>query len=168
MPVGRAASLVVFANQYVSHWSCLQVMGPKLNTVVKVWPHQCLVQGDDHFTSPAGCTVSDTSQDANGHLGTLLAHIHLAVDQHPQALFHQAAFQPLFPKPIALHGGVMTQGWTKEHVAFILIAATGGSTTLRVKSEVDLHALYVPPQIKVLVQILQLLYLRNMEMRLLT
>ncbi|KAK4819103.1 hypothetical protein QYF61_025362 [Mycteria americana] len=44
-----------------------------------------------------------------GHLGTLPAHIQLAVNQHPQVLFRQAAFQPLFPKPVALHGVVVTQ-----------------------------------------------------------
>ncbi|KAK4817018.1 hypothetical protein QYF61_025938 [Mycteria americana] len=90
----------------------LVVRGPKLNTVFKVRPHQCRVQGHDHFPSPAGHTISDTSQDAIGllsHLGTLLAHMQPAVDQHPQVLFHQAAFQPLFPKPVALHGVVMTQ-----------------------------------------------------------
>ncbi|KAK4828815.1 LOW QUALITY PROTEIN: hypothetical protein QYF61_000872, partial [Mycteria americana] len=53
-----------------------------------------------------------TIQDAVGrlgHLGTLLAHIQLAVDQYPQVLFSQAAFQPLFPKSVALHGVVVTQ-----------------------------------------------------------
>ncbi|KAK4828257.1 hypothetical protein QYF61_024864 [Mycteria americana] len=87
-------------------------MGPKLNTVFEVQPHQYRVQGDNHFPSPAGHTISDTSQDAIGflgHLGTLLAHIQLAVNQPPQVLFHQAAFQPLFPKPVALHGLVVTQ-----------------------------------------------------------
>ena len=39
----------------------------------------------------------------------MLAYIQLAVDQHPQVLFHQAAFQPLFPKPVELHGVVVTQ-----------------------------------------------------------
>jgi len=28
---------------------------------------------------------------------------------HPQVLFYQAAFQPLFPKPAALSGAVVTQ-----------------------------------------------------------
>ncbi|KAK4828555.1 hypothetical protein QYF61_027524 [Mycteria americana] len=88
------------------HLNVFHVMtGPKLNTVFKVRPHQCRVQGHDHFPSPADHTVSDKIQDAVGllgHLGTLPA-------QHPQALFHQAAFQPLFPKPVALHGVVMTQ-----------------------------------------------------------
>ncbi|KAK4832812.1 hypothetical protein QYF61_025680 [Mycteria americana] len=90
----------------------LVVMGPKLNTGFEVQPHQCRVQGHDHFPTPAGHTIPDTSQDAIGflgHLGTLLAHIQPAVDQHPQVLFHQAAFQPLFPKPVALHGVVVTQ-----------------------------------------------------------
>ncbi|KAK4825734.1 hypothetical protein QYF61_002173 [Mycteria americana] len=61
---------------------------------------------------PAGHTISDTSQDAVGflgHLGTLLAHIEPAVKQHPQVLFRLAACQPLFPKPVALHGVVVTQ-----------------------------------------------------------
>ncbi|KAF1415053.1 Prolyl endopeptidase, partial [Spheniscus mendiculus] len=44
-----------------------------------------------------------------GHLGTLLAHVQPAVDQHPQVLFRQAAFQPLFPKPVALHGVVVAK-----------------------------------------------------------
>ncbi|KAK4810750.1 hypothetical protein QYF61_007724 [Mycteria americana] len=88
------------------------VRGPKLNTVFDVWPHQCQVQGDNHFPSPAGHTIPDTSQDAIGllgHLGTLPAHIQPAVDQHPQVLLCQAAFQPLFPKPVALHGVGVTQ-----------------------------------------------------------
>ncbi|KAK4825919.1 hypothetical protein QYF61_003414 [Mycteria americana] len=90
----------------------LVVRGPKLNTVFEVQPHQCRVQGDNHFPSSAGHTISDTSQDAIGflgHLGTLLAHIQPAVNQYSQVLFCQAAFQPLFPKPVALHGVVVTQ-----------------------------------------------------------
>ncbi|KAK4828439.1 hypothetical protein QYF61_026596 [Mycteria americana] len=90
----------------------LVVGGPKLNTVCEVRPHQCRVQGHDHFPTPAGRTISDTSQDAIGflgHLGTLLAHIQAAVNQHPQVLFRLAAFQPLFPKPVALHGVAVAQ-----------------------------------------------------------
>ncbi|KAK4810059.1 hypothetical protein QYF61_007223 [Mycteria americana] len=90
----------------------LVMRGSKLNTVFEVWPHQCRVQGHDHFLSPAGHAISDTSQDAIGflgHLGTLLAHVQLADNQHPQVLFHPAAFQPLFPRPVVLHGVVVTQ-----------------------------------------------------------
>ncbi|KAK4827381.1 LOW QUALITY PROTEIN: hypothetical protein QYF61_017319 [Mycteria americana] len=54
-----------------------------------------------------------------GHLGTLPAHVQPAVNQHPQVLFCQAAFQPLFPKPVALHGDAVTQdpalGLVKPH-----------------------------------------------------
>ena len=56
----------------------LVVRGPKLNTVLKMWPHQCWVQWDNHFTALAGHTIPDTSQDVVGllgHLGTLLAHV---------------------------------------------------------------------------------------------
>ncbi|KAK4817963.1 hypothetical protein QYF61_003483 [Mycteria americana] len=81
----------------------LVVGGPTLNTVF---------EGHDHFPSPAGHTISDTSQDAIGflgHLGTLLAHIQASVNQHSQVLLFLAAFQPLFPKPVALHGVAVAQ-----------------------------------------------------------
>ena len=68
----------------------LVVRGSKLNTALEVWPHQCRVQGHDPLPAPAGHTIPDTSQDAAGllgHLGTLLAHVQLTVDQHPKALF---------------------------------------------------------------------------------
>ncbi|KAF1475359.1 Cadherin-like and PC-esterase domain-containing protein 1, partial [Eudyptula minor novaehollandiae] len=98
------------SSQTIMKW--LQPRGPKLNTVFEVRPHQGRVQGHDHFPTTAGHTVSDTGQDAIGllgHLGTLPAHVQPAVDQHPQVLFRQAAFQPLFPKPVALHGVVVAQ-----------------------------------------------------------
>ncbi|KAK4820924.1 hypothetical protein QYF61_008645 [Mycteria americana] len=63
----------------------LVVRGPKLNTV---------------FEDVIGFL---------GHLGTLLAHVQAAVNKHPQVLLCQAAFQPLFPKPVVLHGVVVTQ-----------------------------------------------------------
>ncbi|KAK4830080.1 LOW QUALITY PROTEIN: hypothetical protein QYF61_008418 [Mycteria americana] len=81
----------------------LVVRGPKLNAVF---------EGDDHFPSPAGHTIFDTSQDAIGflgHLGTLLAHVQAAVNQQSEVLFRRAAFKPLFPKPVALHGVVVAQ-----------------------------------------------------------
>ncbi|KAK4821936.1 hypothetical protein QYF61_004940 [Mycteria americana] len=90
----------------------LVVGGPTLNTAFEVRPHQCPVQGHDHCPSPAGHAIPDTSQDAVGllgHLGTLLAHIQPAVSQHPQVLLCLAAFQPLFPKPVALQGVAVTQ-----------------------------------------------------------
>ncbi|KAK4826468.1 LOW QUALITY PROTEIN: hypothetical protein QYF61_009195 [Mycteria americana] len=96
----------------LQHLNVSLVGGPKLNTVFEVRPHQCRVQGHDHFPSPAGHTIPDTSQDAIGflgHLGTLPAHVQPDVNQHPQVLFCLAAFQPLFPKPVALHGVAVAQ-----------------------------------------------------------
>ncbi|KAK4810832.1 hypothetical protein QYF61_008804 [Mycteria americana] len=61
---------------------------------------------------PAGHAIFDTSQDAIGflgHLGTLLAHIQAAVNKQAQFLLCWAAFQPLFPKPVALHGVAVAQ-----------------------------------------------------------
>jgi len=40
------------------------------------------VSTSNHFPAPAGCTISDTSQEAIGllgHMGTLLAHVQLPV-----------------------------------------------------------------------------------------
>ncbi|KAK4808475.1 hypothetical protein QYF61_005792 [Mycteria americana] len=100
----------LYALQYLN--IPLVVGGPKLNTVFEVRPHQCRVQGHNHFPSPAGHAIFDTGQDAIGllgRLGTLLAHIQAAVNQHPQVLLCQAALQPLFPKPVALHGVAVAQ-----------------------------------------------------------
>jgi len=94
-----------------------------------VKPHQCLVQGHNNFPAPAGHTIPDTSQDAIGllgHLDTLLAHVQLAVDQHPQILFLQAAFQSLWSKTVELHGIVVTKvqdlalGLTETHTIGLL------------------------------------------------
>ena len=44
-----------------------------------------------------------------GHLGTLLAYDQLAVSWHPQILLQCTAFQPVFLKPVVLHGVVVTK-----------------------------------------------------------
>ncbi|KAK4831626.1 hypothetical protein QYF61_018566 [Mycteria americana] len=54
-------------------------------------------------------TVFEDAMGFLGHLGTLLAHIQVAVNQHSQVLLCQAAFQPLFRKPVALHGVAVAQ-----------------------------------------------------------
>ncbi|KAK4830788.1 hypothetical protein QYF61_013621 [Mycteria americana] len=96
----------------LQHLNVSRSEGPKTEHSIRGAASPVPNTGHDHFPSPAGHTISDTSQDAigfRGHLGTLLAHVQPAVKQHPQVLFHQAAFQPLFPKPVALHGVVVTQ-----------------------------------------------------------
>ncbi|CAM9285466.1 unnamed protein product, partial [Bubo scandiacus] len=79
-----------------------------------VLPHQCCVQGDNHFPSPDGHTISDTSQDAVyllGHLGTgsFLAHVQLGVHQDTQGFFYQAAFHLSGPQHIVVCGVVPPQ-----------------------------------------------------------
>ncbi|KAK4833055.1 hypothetical protein QYF61_027717 [Mycteria americana] len=60
-------------------------------------------------TGPKLNTVFEDAIGFLGRLGTLLAHIQAAVNQHSQVLLCQAAFQPLFPKPVALHGVAVAQ-----------------------------------------------------------
>jgi len=67
---------------------------------------------DDYFPSPAYHTIPDTSQDPIGllgHLGTLLANIQLTVRQYTKIPLHQAAFQPLLPKPCRVAWIVVTK-----------------------------------------------------------
>ncbi|RMC20071.1 hypothetical protein DUI87_00917 [Hirundo rustica rustica] len=55
-----------------------KLKGPELDTILKVWPDQCRVQGKYDLPTPAGHTMPDTGQDAIGplgHQGTLLAHV---------------------------------------------------------------------------------------------
>ncbi|KAK4825736.1 hypothetical protein QYF61_002175 [Mycteria americana] len=90
----------------------LVVGGPKTEHSIRGAASPVLSTGGNHFPSPAGHTIFDTSQDAIGflgRLGTLLAHIQPAVNQRPQVLLRQAACQPLFPKPVALHGVAVAQ-----------------------------------------------------------
>ncbi len=66
------------------------VRSPKLDTVLEVQPHQGCLQGDDNLPAPAGHTISNTGQDGIGllgHLGTLLGHVQLSINQHPQVPF---------------------------------------------------------------------------------
>lgn len=61
----------------------LLVWGPKLNTVIDVWPHHCQVQRDDLLPSSVDYSISDTIQKDNGflgHLGTLLTHVQRAAN----------------------------------------------------------------------------------------
>ena len=53
--------------------------------------------------------ICDRAVALHGHLGTLLAHVQPTVNQQTQVLLRRAAFQPLLPKPVVLHGVVVTQ-----------------------------------------------------------
>ncbi|RMC09890.1 hypothetical protein DUI87_12677 [Hirundo rustica rustica] len=98
-------------------------MSPEPDTALKVWLHQCQVQGDNLCPGPAGHTIADPGQDAIGllgHLGTrwlMFSRCH----QHPQLLHPLGIFQPLCPQPAALQGIIVTQlqdpalGLTEPH-----------------------------------------------------
>ncbi|KAK4814367.1 LOW QUALITY PROTEIN: hypothetical protein QYF61_017780 [Mycteria americana] len=81
----------------------LVVRGPKLNTVFEVRPYQCQVQGHDHFPTPAGHTIFDTSHWLSWPPG------HTAGSYSGTCLPTLPAFQPLFTKPVALHGVAVAQ-----------------------------------------------------------
>ncbi|KAK4810276.1 hypothetical protein QYF61_015306 [Mycteria americana] len=158
LPQLRCPSLDMLWHLNVS----LVVRGPKLNTVFELQPHQCRVQGHNHCPTPAGHTVSDTSQDAIGflgHLGTLLAHAQPAVNQHAQVLFHPAAFQPLFPKPVVLHGVVVAQvqdptlGLVKPHT--IGLGPSIQPVQVPLQSLPTLQQIYTPAQLGVICKLLE-------------
>ncbi|RMB92651.1 hypothetical protein DUI87_30960 [Hirundo rustica rustica] len=89
-----------------------KLRGPELDTILKVWPDQCRVQGKSNLPAPAGHTIPDASQDAIGllgHLGTLLNHIQLAFDQYPQVPFLLGTVQPHHPHPRALQGVIVAK-----------------------------------------------------------
>ncbi|GAB0208711.1 hypothetical protein GRJ2_003336800 [Grus japonensis] len=99
-------------------------------------------------------TVSDTSQDAVGllgHLGTLPAHIQLAVDQHPQVLFLRAAFQPLCPKSVVLHGVVVAQ--VQDSALSIVEPHTVGLGSLIQPVQIPLQRLPTLKQINTIAQL---------------
>ncbi|KAK4827050.1 hypothetical protein QYF61_013234 [Mycteria americana] len=101
-----------------------EVFGPKEGTVHATakqfqLPQPLLIRLVLQTLHQLRCPSLDTLQPLNvslvdaigflGHLGTLLAHIQPAVNQHPQVLLCLAAFPPLFPKPLALHGVAVAQ-----------------------------------------------------------
>lgn len=93
--------------------------GPELNTALEV-PHQCQVQGKDHFPKPAACIIIDPSQDTIGllfHLGKLLLpHVQL-LSSSPQVLSHWAIFHPFCPQPGA--AGVVVTGDRTWHLELL-------------------------------------------------
>ncbi|RMC00220.1 hypothetical protein DUI87_22825 [Hirundo rustica rustica] len=85
-----------------------KLRGPDLDTALKVWPHQCRVQGKSHLPAPAGHTIPDPGQDAIGplgHLGTLLARVQLLAPAPPGPFL-----QPHRPQPIMLQGVIVAKG----------------------------------------------------------
>lgn len=77
------------------------------------------VQGQNLSPSSAGPSVLDTVfLMPLAFLAIHLAHIHLAINQHPQVPFWGAVLKPLFMQPSALQGVVVTK---VQDLAFCLI-----------------------------------------------
>jgi len=76
--------------------------------------HQSRVEGQNHLPRPADHTSLDAAQDMVGLLGcerTLLGHIQLLINQHPQVLLSRAALNPFIPQPVLISGVGPTQVW---------------------------------------------------------
>jgi len=76
-----------------------------------VRPHQSWVQSDDRLPPPAGNIISDTSlSDTLAFLVTWAQCWPMFnLDQLTLVLFLHAAFQPLSPSPVAMHGVAVTK-----------------------------------------------------------
>ena len=84
---------------------------PHLHAVLQVRPHQRRAEGQDHLLCPADHTAFDAAQDMVGFLGcesTLLAHVQLAIHQHPQIPFGRAVLQSCIPQLILVVGAAAT------------------------------------------------------------
>ncbi|RMC04400.1 hypothetical protein DUI87_19221 [Hirundo rustica rustica] len=89
-----------------------KLRGPEVDTILKVWPDQCRVQGKNDLPAPAGHTIPDTGQDAIGllgHQGTLLAHVQSVVDHYPQVPFHLSTVQSHRPQPIKVQDVIVAK-----------------------------------------------------------
>ncbi|RMC13173.1 hypothetical protein DUI87_10706 [Hirundo rustica rustica] len=88
-----------------------KLRGPELDTALKVWPHQCRVQGKNDLPAPVGHTTLDPGQDALGPLGPW-AHCWLMFScchQCPQVPFLLGTVQPHRPQPITLQGVIVAK-----------------------------------------------------------
>ena len=99
----------------------LVLRGPKLDTGLECGLTNAEYKGMITSLLLLSTPFFDTNQDAIGllgHLDTLLAHVQPSVNQHPQILFLCTVFQTLCPKPVALHGTVVTN---VQDLALVLV-----------------------------------------------
>ncbi|RMC14734.1 hypothetical protein DUI87_06908 [Hirundo rustica rustica] len=101
-----------------------KLRGPELDTILKVWPHQCRVQGKNDLPAPAGHTIPDPGQVPLALLATW-AHcwpMFSCCHQYPQVPFLLGTVQPHHPQPITLQGVTAAKvqdsalGLTKLHL----------------------------------------------------
>ena len=83
----------------------------ELDAGLQVRSHQSRVQGQNHLPQTAGHNSCDATQDTAGLLHcecTLLGHIELLINRHPQGLLLGAAFNPFSTQPAFVLGIVLT------------------------------------------------------------
>ena len=86
--------------------------------------HQYRAEGQDHLPRPISHTF-DAAQDRVDFLGTLLAHVWLAIHQYPQVLFRRAVLYPYIPQLLLIAGVATTQvqvlvlGFVEPHEVFL-------------------------------------------------
>jgi len=86
----------------------LVVRGPKLNAALKMRPHQCGIQRDDHLLLLLAALQLIQARTAPAFLASW-AHCWLMLSccqLTPQILFLRADFQPPWPKPVVMYGAV--------------------------------------------------------------
>ena len=77
---------------------------PELDTVLQVGSQQREVEGQNHLSQPAGHAF-DAAQDTVGLLDcerTLLGHVELLINQHPQVLLLRVALNPFSAQPVVV------------------------------------------------------------------
>ena len=81
---------------------CLVTRGPKLNSVLKVWPHQGWNRRTITSLFLLATLFLMQTRMPLAFLATELAHGQPSIHQHPQVRFLYTVFQPLCPKAVIL------------------------------------------------------------------
>ena len=80
----------------------------ELDAGLQLRSHQSGVEGQSYLSQPGGHASLDAAQDTVGLLGykcTLLGHVKLLLNQHPQVLLLRAALNPFSTQPVFVLGG---------------------------------------------------------------
>jgi len=90
----------------------LLVLGaPELDAGLQVGSHKSGAEGQNPLPCPAGHAAGDAAQDTVGLLGcrcTLVGHVELLVNQHPQVLLIRATLTPFSAQPAFVLGIALT------------------------------------------------------------
>ena len=85
----------------------LVLRAPELDARLQVGSHQNGAEGQNPLLRPAGHASFDAAQDTIGFLGcerTLLGHVELLINQHPQVRVLRAALNPFSAQPVFVLG----------------------------------------------------------------